>query len=82
MEGDRGGQEDRRGERKGERQIQPVISSQSVLHSPEYTKRFTELGREEKGEGGDRGDLVEKKESQKGERAIKAVVKLPSKNCL
>ena len=24
-------------------------------------KRFTELGREEKGEGGDRGDLVEKK---------------------
>ena len=37
---------------KGERQIQPVISSLSVLHSPEYTKRFTELGREEKGEGG------------------------------
>ena len=29
-------------ESKGERQIQPVISSQSVLHSPEYTKRFTE----------------------------------------
>ena len=27
---------------KGERQIQPVISSQSVLHSLEYTKRFTE----------------------------------------
>ena len=37
----------------------------SVLHSPEHTKRFTELGREEKGEGGDRGDLVEKKESPK-----------------
>ena len=49
------------GESKGERQIQPVISSQSVLHSPEHTKRFTELGREEKGEGGDRGNLVEKK---------------------
>ena len=37
-------------------------------------KRFTELGREEKGEGGDRGDLVEKKESQKGERAITIAV--------
>ena len=42
---------------------QPVISFLSVLHRPEHTKRFTELGREEKGEGGDRGDLVEKKES-------------------
>ena len=45
-------------ESKGERQIQPVISSLSVLHHPEHTKRFTELDREEKGEGGDRGDLV------------------------
>ena len=44
------------------------------------TQRFTEEGREEKGEGGDRGDLVEKKESQKGERAIKPVILLPSKN--
>ena len=32
------------------RQIQPEISSLSVLHSPEHTKSFTELGREEKGE--------------------------------
>ena len=78
-EGDRGGQEDKRGESKGERQIQPVISSLSVLHHPEHTKRFTELGREEKGEGGDRGDLVEKK-SPKGERAVKLVISLPSKN--
>ena len=62
------------------RQIQPAISSLSVLHSPEHTKRFTELGREEKGEGGDSGDLVEKKESQKGERAVKPVISLPSKN--
>ena len=62
------------------RQIQPVISSLSVLHRLEHTKRFTELGREEKREGGDRGDLVEKKESQKGERAIKPVISLPSKN--
>ena len=26
-----------------------MISSLSVLHSPEHTKRFTELSREEKG---------------------------------
>ena len=35
-EGDRGGQEDKRGESKGERQIQPVISSLSVLHCLEH----------------------------------------------
>ena len=79
-EGDRGGPGDIRGNQKGEKQIQPVISSLSVLHSPEHTKRFTELGREEKGEGGVRGDLVENKESQKGERAIKPVITLPSEN--
>ena len=55
-----------KGVSKGERQIQPVISSLSVLYHLEHTKRFTELGREEKGEGGDRGDLREKKETQKG----------------
>ena len=44
------------------------------------TQRFTELGREEKGEGGDRGDLVEKKEGPKGERAVKPVISLPGKN--
>ena len=43
------------------------------------TQRFTELGREVKGEGGDRGDLMEKKESPKGERAVKPVISLPSK---
>ena len=56
----------RGGESKGERQIQPVISSLSVLHSPKYTKRFTELGREEKGEGGDRGKLARKRRVQRG----------------
>ena len=61
-------------ESKGEREIQPVIISLSVLHSPKHTKRFTELDREEKRQGGDRGDLVEKKESQKGERAIQPVI--------
>ena len=69
-----------KGESRGERQIQSVISSLSVLHSPEYTKRFTELGREENGEGGDRAGLVEKKESQQRERAIKPVITLLSKN--
>ena len=62
------------------REIQPVIGSLRVLHSPEHTKRFKELGRKEKREGGDRGDLVEKKESPKGERAVKPVILLPSTN--
>ena len=52
----------------------------SVLHYLEHTKRFTELGREENGEGGDRGNLVEKKESPTRERAVKPVISLPSKN--
>ena len=43
------------------------------------TQRFTELGREEKGEGRDRGDLVEKKESPKEERVIKPVISLSGK---
>ena len=55
-------------------------SSLSALHSPEYPKRFTELGREEKRKGGDRGDLGEKKENQKGEMTIKPVITLLSKN--
>ena len=62
------------------RQIQPVISSLSVLHRPEHTRRFTELCREENGEGRDRGDLVEKKESPKWETAVNPVISLPSKN--
>ena len=69
-----------KGESKGERQIQPVISSLSVLHRQEHTKRFREFGREEKREGGDRGDLVEKKKSPKRETAVKPVISLPSKN--
>ena len=40
-----------KGQSQGERQVQPVISSLSVLHSLEHTERFTELGREKKGEG-------------------------------
>ena len=56
-----------------------MISSLNFLHSPEHTNRFTELSREEKGEGGDRGDLGERNDSQEGERAIKPVITLLSK---
>ena len=35
---DRGGKENKRGKSKGERQIQPVTSSLSVLHSLEHTE--------------------------------------------
>ena len=35
-EGDRGGQEDKRRESKGERQIESVINSLSVLHHLEH----------------------------------------------
>ena len=45
------------------------------------TQRFTELGREEKVEGGDRDNLVEKKESPKGERAIKPVITKSLQSC-
>ena len=45
-----------------------MINSLSFLHTLEHPKRFTELSREEKEEGGDRVDLGEKKESQKGRK--------------
>ena len=48
--------------------------------SLEHTKRFTELSREERVEGGDRGNLVEKNESTKEERVMQPVISLPSKN--
>ena len=42
-------------------------SNQFPKCSPQSgTQRFTELGREEKGEGGDRGDLVEKRRVKRG----------------
>ena len=44
---DRGGQEDKRGKLKGERQIQPVTSSLSVLHRLEHrdSQRWVEKRR-------------------------------------
>ena len=63
------------------RQTDPASNQfPKCFHSPEHTKRLTELGREETGEWGDRGDLVEEKESQMGERPIRSVILLPSKN--
>ena len=47
----------------------PASNQFSRCSPPSGTHRDSELGREEKGEGGDRGDLVEKKESAKEERA-------------
>ena len=58
----------------------PASNQFSRCSPPSGTHRFTELGREEKGEGGDRGDLVEKKESPKEERAVKPIISLSSKN--
>ena len=43
------------------------------------TQRFTELDREEKGEGRDRGHLVEKKESPKSKRVVKPIISLSGK---
>ena len=50
------------------------------MFSPVWnTQRFTELGREEKGEGRDRGHPVEKKESPKEKRVVKPVISLSGK---
>ena len=60
-EGDRGGQEEKRGNQKG-----PVINSLCALHSLEHSERFMDLHRDEKREEGGRGDQEEKRRSQKG----------------
>ena len=62
-EGDRGGQEDKRGESKGARQIQPVISSLSVLHHLEHTE-IHRVGQRREGGGRPGG---EKEETKGGE---------------
>ena len=65
--GSRGDQEEKRGSQKGRDQSSQLISSLSILHSPEHPERFTDLSREEKGEGGDRGDLGRKGRVKRGE---------------
>ena len=62
------------------RETDPASNQFPKCSAPSGTHRFTELGREEMGEGGDRGDLVEEKESPKEDRAVKPVISLPSKN--
>ena len=63
-EGDRCGQEEKRGVKRREMDL---ASNQFPKYSPQprTPKEIPELGKEEKGEGGDRSDLEEKKESQK-----------------
>ena len=54
-----------RGFKRGENNLASNQFPECSLQ-PIHPERFTELSREEKGEGGDRGDLWEKKEHQKG----------------
>ena len=61
------------------RETDPASNQFPKCFPPSGTQTFTELGREEKGDGEDRGDLREKKESQKGERVIKPVITLLNK---
>ena len=51
-----------------------------MFSTAQDTLRDSELGREEKGEGGGRDNLVEKKESPKEERVVRPVISLSSKN--
>ena len=61
------------------RETDPVSNQFPKCSPPSGTQRFTELGREEKGEGGDRDSLVEKKESPREERVVKPVILLSGK---
>ena len=78
-EGDRGGQEDKRGESKGERQIQPVICSLSILHCLEHTEIQSWI---EKRRGRDETEATwwRKRRVQRGKRAVKPAISLLSKN--
>ena len=69
----------RRRRRGVKRRDTDPASNQFPKCSPQLRIHFTELSREEKGEGGDRGDMGEKRESQSGERPIKPVITLLSK---
>ena len=61
------------------RETDPASNQFLKCSPPSGTQRFTELGREENGEGRDRGHLVEKKESPKEERMVKPVISLSGK---
>ena len=61
------------------RETDPASNQFLKCSPPSGTQRFTELGREEKGEGRDRGHLLEKKESPKEKRVVKPVISLSGK---
>ena len=69
-EGDRGAEEDKGGESKGERQIQPVISSLSIFHCLEHTEihrvrlRREGLGRRHRRPNGEKGESKAGESSQ------------------
>ena len=61
------------------RETDPASNQFLKCSPPSGAQRFTDLGREEKGQGRDRGHLVEKKESPKEERMVKPVISLSGK---
>ena len=61
------------------RETDPVSNQFPKCSLSSGTQRFTELGREEKREGGDRDNLVEKRQSPKEERVVKPVISLSGK---
>ena len=61
------------------RETDPASDQFLKCSPPSGTRRFTELGREEKGEGRDRGHLVEEKESPKNKRVVKPIILLSGK---
>ena len=66
-------------ERMKRRETEPASNQFPKCSPSSGTHRFTELGREEKGEGRDRGYLVEKKESPEEERVVKPITSLSGK---
>ena len=61
------------------RETDPASNQFLKCSPPSGTQRFTDLGREEKGQVRDRGHLVEKKESPKEERVVKPIISLSGK---
>ena len=61
------------------RETDPASNQFPKCSPPSGTHTDSELGREEKGEGGDRGNLMDKKESPKEERVVKPIISLSGK---
>ena len=69
-----------KGESKGDRQIQPVISSLSVFHHLELTKRFKCWVEKRRGREEIEATWWRERRVKRGERAIKPVISLLSLN--